>query len=250
MHTRRKTTRGAFTMVEMMVVLGVIVLAAGIALPSISALLSAGADKQSYNLISAQIRAARSTAMRNGTYAGVHIQMADGDRNPDLEGVCFTSLVTLESMDTSYAKFDIAPESKPERVPGNLAFGDLSNEKTQIFAGGGNGEFDYKSPTSFTTMTIVFSPNGRLVRSVQGREIRLSPGSDLVTSSGARTGLWTTNRTSPDASGTQDAEYGTAAICMFNYKQFDSANDKGNYINRNAILLPINIHTGQLFPLD
>ncbi|MFP4139807.1 MAG: Tfp pilus assembly protein FimT/FimU [Phycisphaerae bacterium] len=249
MHTRRKTTRGAFTMVEMMVVLGVIVLAAGIALPSISALLSAGADKQSYNLISAQIRAARSLAMRNGTYAGVHIQMADADRNPDLEGVCFTSLVMLESMDTSQANFDIAPESKPERVPGNLAFGDLSNEKSQIFAGG-DGEFDYKSPKSFTTMTIVFSPNGRLVRSVQGREIRLSPGSDLVTSSGARTRLWTTNRTSPDAGGTQDAEYGTAAICMFNYKQFDSANDKGNYINRNAILLPINIHTGQLFPLD
>ncbi len=249
MRRRRKTTRDAFTMVEMTVVLGVIILAAGIALPSINALLSAGADKQSYNLISAQIRAARTLAMRNGTYAAVHIQMADGSRNPELEGVCFTALVELDSLESSHANFDLVAGKSPQRVPGDVAFGDLTNEKDQIFSGG-SGEFSYSSPKSFTTMTIVFSPNGRLVRSVQGREIRLLPTSALVTSSGDRTRLWTTNRTSPGAAGTQDSEHGTAAICLFNYKEFDSSNNKSTYINRNAILLPINIHTGQLFPLD
>jgi type II secretory pathway pseudopilin PulG len=233
-------------MVEMMVVLGVIILAAGIALPSISDLLSAGADKQAYNMVSAQIRAARSLAIRKGTYAGLHIQIADASRQPDLEGVCFTSLVVLDRIENNEAYFDKAPESSPRRVPGTIAFGDLSNEKSQIFSGG-DGSFRYGSPDSFTTMTIVFSPEGRIVHSVQGNPIGLAPDGKLVSGGGA---VWSTNRSSPGESGGGSTEYGTAAICLFNYREFDLSSEKGEYIDKNAILLPINVHTGQLFPLD
>ncbi len=238
--------RAGFTMVEMMVVLGVIILAAGIALPSITSLMQSGADKQAYNLISAQIRAARALAIEEGTYAGVHIQLADKGANPDLEGTCYSGIVIFQQMDSeanpTVAYFDVAGGYDVHPIPGNIAFGDLSNEKNSI---GGSGDFSYGNPDSFTTMTMIFAPSGRLVYSVQGKPVRLSPTSPFV--SGPRR-LWDGNR-----GGGQREEFGTSAICMFNYREFSlagSSTDKSKYMNQNAILLPVNVHTGQLFPLE
>ncbi|MFP4052371.1 MAG: Tfp pilus assembly protein FimT/FimU [Phycisphaerae bacterium] len=238
--------RAGFTMVEMMVVLGVIILAAGIALPSITTLMQSGADKQAYNLVAAQIRAARALAIEEGTYAGVHIQLADDRKNPDMEGTCYAGVVIFQQMDSetnpTMAYFDVAGGYDVHPIPGNMAFGDLSNEKGTI---GGGGDFSYGNPKSFTTMTLIFAPSGRLIYSVQGKPVRLSPTSPFVSGSNA---LWDDDRGSG-----QREEFGTSAICMFNYREFSlagSSSNKSDYMNKNAILLPVNVHTGQLFPLE
>ena len=234
MNARTHKTRG-FTMVEMMVVLGVIIMAAGIALPSINTLLQSGADKQAYNLIASQIRAARALAIETGNYAGVHIQMADKQKNPDLAGTCYAGVVAFQQMDNKVnpkvAYFDVAGGYDVQPIPGSIAFGDLSNDRSSMDGGG-----------SFTTMTLVFAPNGRLVYSVQGVPVRLSPTSAFV--SGTRP-LWDANR-----GGGSNEEYGTSAICLFNYRNFEAADDKSKFMNVNAIYLPVNVHTGQLFPLE
>jgi Tfp pilus assembly protein FimT len=228
-------------MVEMMVVLAVIILAAGIALPSISALLSAGADKQAYNLISAQIRAARSLAIREGEYTAVHIQMADPD---DLEGKCYSAVLIFETFSGSApaydaAEFELATGYLPQAVPGNIAFGDVDEALS-------GSSFNVDGASSFTAMTLVFSPNGKLVHSVQGVPVRIKSNSPLVTDSAASgPALWSNNR-----DGSSPNEYGRSTICLFNYKDFQAAGDKDAYLEKNAIILPINVHTGQLYPLD
>ena len=69
--------RIGFTLIELMVVLAIISLLAGIAIPTLAKLFGAGAAEEAHNILSAQLSAARALAVGKGTYAGVHIQLAD-----------------------------------------------------------------------------------------------------------------------------------------------------------------------------
>ncbi len=72
-----KTPRRAFTLVEMLVVLAIMALAATAAIPLINKAIDSNARVQGYNLMAALIKGARTTAIRTGRHAAVHHQRLD-----------------------------------------------------------------------------------------------------------------------------------------------------------------------------
>ena len=83
----------AFTLIELVIVMSIIVLVAGIALPTIGTLLTSGGDAQAYNLLAGQLTIARALAVQKGTYVGVHVQMSD---RLDSAGQCYSAVVELD----------------------------------------------------------------------------------------------------------------------------------------------------------
>jgi type II secretory pathway pseudopilin PulG len=254
----------------MMVVIGLVALMASMALPSIIALFNSGADAQAYNLISAQITAARAKAVLSSTYAGVHVQMADalndaedGLLRPELKEMCFSGLIVYDS-EKKY--FDLIPGMAPQRIPGNIAFGYASEAVTPPSAGAagtleatiGNSASSLfegaaaENMTKFTTFSVIFNPLGAVTRFVNGNPIKFNDQSpifnDVATTDVARFGskrLWRL----VNIDYVQD-RYGTTAITMFDVAEYSSASNKVAYLNENAQLLPLNVHTGQLYKRD
>lgn len=96
----RRHAQPAFTLVEMMVVLSMVVMVAMMALPNINRALKANADAQAYNMMSAMIKSARTVAIRDGVYACVHHQLADptSPGGTRLRGVSFLAVLTTASV--------------------------------------------------------------------------------------------------------------------------------------------------------
>jgi prepilin-type N-terminal cleavage/methylation domain-containing protein len=267
-----------FTLLEMMVVIGLVALMASMALPSIVALFNSGADAQAYNLISAQITAARAKAVLSSTYAGVHVQMADalndagdGLLRPELKEVCFSGLIVYYPANyfapNTLACFDLMPGMAPQRIPGNIAFGyaseavtgnnraglactleaTIGNSASSLFEGAAA-----ENMTKFTTFSVIFNPLGAVTRFVNGDPIKFNDQSpifnDVATTDVTRFGakrLWRLVNI-----GYVQDRYGTTAITMFDVAEYSSASNKVAYLNENAQLLPLNVHTGQLYKRD
>ncbi len=249
--------RTGFTLLEMMVVVGLVIVLATVTLPSIIALFNAGADAQAYNLLAAQLTAARALAIEKGDYAGVHVQLADAEDEddpgallrPELEHVCYSALVNRRSSTRMFKVYET-----PRRVPGSMCFGKIVSG-----AGGTVSGESYTSASEnvsrFTTFTVVFDPFGSAVRTVQGGPVQFDPNDAVFTD--------------PDPGeiedylGSQrlwelDDQYcqnqnAVTAMTMFDfagyYNPAAGSGDNG-YLNENAQFLPLNIHTGQLYPRE
>ena len=77
MQTRMRSRRNGFTLVELTVVLTLVALVAAMAMPMIVRVLEANAYSQAYYAMSAMLRAARTTALIEDTYVGMHHQKID-----------------------------------------------------------------------------------------------------------------------------------------------------------------------------
>ena len=205
----RSAPNGAFTLLEMMVVVGLIAVMAAMALPSVIALYNAGADAQAYNLVSAQLTAARARAVTSNTFAGIHVQMADvllsdtgltgtGLVHPDLQGVTYSGLILYDS---EQKHFDIMTGMAPTRVPGTVSLGYASEEISPpagstgtgylegTLASGGSSESPFigsgtgttatgvANLSKLTTFSVVFSPLGAVTRFVNREPIRFNQNS-------------------------------------------------------------------------
>jgi len=274
----RPSPAGGFTLLEMMVVIGLVSLMVSMALPSVIALFNAGADAQAYNLITAQLTAARAQAVVGSTYAGIHVQMADAPLSeidaaqnptllrPKLAGVCFSGMLNYDP-NIGARSFDLV--SAPVRIPGAIAFGYASQEVTGTNRDGlqctleatlgenSNAPFTGVAGTlrKFTTFSVIFNPVGAVTRFVDGGPVRLNPQSRAFSDYGvvdpADLELYGSQRiwrlTNTDY--VQD-RYGVTALTMFNIAEYESAASDAKrleYLNENAQVLPLNIHTGQLY---
>ena len=223
-----------------MVVIGVIVAAAAIALPSFISIFTSGADKQAHNLLSAQLAAARALAIENSTYAAVHVQLNDGVEDdggtpiPQESQVCYSALFILNN-DTGW--FELAPNFFPRAMPGMTAFGKLND--TYV-----DGTGNYKNMgdvTGFTTFTIVFSPDGSVVKQVNNADITFETGEEngSIFHLDDPRQLWEPPGVKP----------GATAVTLFNYAEFigRAAAVRADYLNLNGQFIPINVYTGGLF---
>jgi Tfp pilus assembly protein FimT len=95
----------------MLVVISMIALIAGITLPSIVRLFRAGAEEQAYNILAAQLTSARALAVREGTYAGVHIQRADATDELYDQRICYAAVVVFD-------RFGDKTQGEPDVVRG------------------------------------------------------------------------------------------------------------------------------------
>jgi type II secretory pathway pseudopilin PulG len=214
-----------FTLVEMLIVISLIILLATTAVPSFVGLFEAGTATQAYNILSSQLSAARAYAMERGTFAGVHIQRADAvNANLGLPktNVCYSAIVAWDGGSlgnlVGVAGFEV------RRMPGHMGFGDV----------------DKLGAADFTTVTILFSRTGGLVRKLNGQQVRIAGGDPLLM---LPTALW-----SPNRGGGATLADPAKAVYMFDLAQRDMVSDKSAYVTRNSQIMAINVNTGLLFP--
>ena len=100
----------AFTLIELIAVIMVMGLVGAIVLPSAMALFAAGAVDQARNVLAGQLAAARALAIQDGTYYGVHVQMADEDAT-GLSNACFSAIISVDPAHPGFF-FKLAARSK------------------------------------------------------------------------------------------------------------------------------------------
>jgi len=225
---RNQKSSIGFTLIEMVAAVALVILIAGVALPSIVSLFKAGSDAQAYNLLAGQLTAARALAIAEGTYAGVHVQLADPTVNTKLAGTCWSAVVIYRDDEDVDKKFVLAEGFIPQRMPGNMAFGEPTNNPTDL--------------DDFTSLTVVFSPSGAVVTQVAGANIDFNDTDPLFDATDPRR-LWDI--------GIANDEQGISALTMFDYVQLRARSGSAQweaYLNEAGQLIPINVYTGQLFP--
>jgi len=217
--------RFAFTLVELMIVISIIILIVTTALPSVVTIFTSGSEAQAYNTLVAQLTAARALAIQSATHAGVHVQLAD---NPRVGKKCFASVV-WDDPNTDAHLFSIPENYFPRRIPGGMAFGEVPGDPAD---------------PGFTTLTIVFSPTGAAVKYVYGEEITFDDDADrnpAFAAAGPEKWLWNAPPIEP----------GAVAVRIFNYSEASSSSDFAAYVEANSSPpIPLNIYTGQLFPKE
>jgi len=254
-HRRRRA--GAFTLMELLVVIGVMALVAAAAVPSIWHVFSAGSEAQAYNLMAAQLTAARAEAVQSEAFSGVHVQFAADGTRRDIKNACFTSMVRYSG--GSNGTFGSIPGYMPRRMPGSIGFGEIPGTSSK-FIDSGTGDFksvdgDLNTQSNlddFSSFTVVFSPGGAAVRQTPLNDpgnpnrtgnIFFNAGDPLFSGT---TKLWE----STVANGSGDGECPATAMTLFDYAELKKASDPAVYLNENAQYLPVNVHTGQLFPRE
>lgn len=232
--------RSGFTLVELMVVIALISVATALALPSIMHLFNSGADAQAYNLVGAQLTAARAIAIRNHTYAGVHVQLGDArdaSNNPiwpKLTGTCFSAIVVR---DRKSGLFRV--QGQPQKVPGSYAFGKIDSATVS------GSSYSATDPVAFCNFTVVFTPGGDLAKRVDNGQVQFDSNEPIfhtdpnATNVTGQSKLWELPA----------AAEGVLALTMFNYTEYIllSGSNRTNYLNSYAQFLPVNAHTGQIY---
>jgi len=234
--TATRPRRPAFTLVEIVITIGVLVLVATIAMPSVVAIINAGSDNQAYNLLSAQLKGARALAIESQNYTALHVQMAYPATG--YEDVCFATIMVLNAAGD---KFIPADGFGPRRMPGNMAFGDLHGVL------GGSPYGPISDLTDFTTFTVVFNPAGQAVKQVKGGNVELDTTHAIFTegpTNDPKVELWR----SSDATD----ELAATALTLFDYREIKprSPADRATYLNANGQILAVNVFTGQLLPRE
>lgn len=249
--SRRGPLRRAFTLMELLVVIGVIALIAAVVVPSISSVFTAGADAQAFNLMTGQVSAARSEAVQSGTFAGLHVQLADATANPSLMGTCYTSIFLYQPPNPPgipQGRFLPARGYLPRRMPGHVAFGEIS----PTFLDPSTGDFRAGTMNSapgfadFTSFTVVFSATGTAVMTMADvGNVVLETTNDLFAGNKK---LWNPGAANDSGPG----EPPVTAMTIFDATEVSkitlSGSDPATHLNQNKQLLPLNVHTGQFFP--
>jgi len=226
---------GGFTLFELLIVIGIIVMVAGLAMPSIISLLTSGGDAQAFNVLSGQLTVARALAIENQTYIAVHSQLGQeggSSSGKDITTTCFIAITRLEP-DTSPPRFKLMEGFTVTPVPGSIAFGEISDNSVA------GTSFNLKQGVEgFTSFSVIFSPQGEVVKTVNGETIQFS-------SKLAGVGqLWSASLA--------NNEEGVVAITQFDYSELMALPDEkqAEYLDATGQLLPINTYTGRLFARD
>jgi hypothetical protein len=148
----------------------------------------------------------------------------------------------------TFQKFTLAPGYEPRKLPGNWAFGEVLGPGSYVKAdstydatklGNGGPENIY----TFTTLTVVFSPSGQLVRKVNGKDIEFEFDTSTPTNTlfSGTTKIWDSSLVSP-------AKAGVAAVTMFDWSKvrFMDAAGRAAELSKSGQFLAVNVNTGQL----
>jgi len=241
----RRRDRG-FTLLELAVTLTVILLAATMVVPSVAKMLASSADTEAFNLVAAQLTAARAEAVSGATYAGIHVQLGAPQKMSD------QAYSMVIQYDEGSGVFRRPANFFPHRVPGKMAFGELSASFIQTAlptAQNPNPPSTYRNLRDqflpdFCAFSVIFSPYGSVVSKVNNASIRFDPNDAMFNSSNNDTYLWAFA-----VANEQAGEEGISAFTMFDYAELSTRDQGGRaqYLNDNGQFMPVNMHTGQLF---
>ena len=249
-----------FTLIELSVTIAIILMIVAIVVPTMTKLLSSRSQEEAFNLIAAQLTAARAEAIAGNTYAGVHVQL--GPKGSKREHVSYSLVIILppdklnnyvEGSSTDKLTFTLAKPFIPQKLPGGTALGKLTSTYikdppppppnppagTVVDTQGSYKNLtDTNLEKSFTSLSVIFSPNGTVVEQVKGGNINFESNDPLFNGS---TKLW-------DFANANN-QRGVMAFTMFNFPKVWKlvGTDRTDFMDQNGQFLPVNMHTGQLF---
>jgi len=232
---RRRKRPAGFTLIELAVALTIILMIVTMAVPTLTTMLGSRASMEAFNLVAAQLSAARAEAISSNTHAGIHVQL---DYQTEMaDKTAYSMIIAYDEANSVFKRPDIF---MPQELPGNTALGQL----TSNFVTAANPGTYYNIGTdnqleAFCAFSVIFSPDGAVVKHVKGGNIRFSSSDPMF--QGSQTKLW-------DFS-IANNKLGVTAFTMFDYLEILKREpaDRMNYLNAHGQFLPVNMHTGQLF---
>lgn len=231
---RERTKQGGFTLPELLTVVAMMILIGTFSLPTVFRALNSGAEAQAFNMVYAQMNAARTLAMKTGNFTCLHFQVATG--HTALRDTCFAGVFAYS---TTTNTFSPAPGYDLLRIPGKMALGRITpNTSSGTVYLDNAGNFQNVSDASgnidpyFTEGTVIFAPNGTVVTQVNGQNIAF-----------AATTAWTSFWDPTYVSTT-----GITALTLFNYAGLygSDVSWRNFYMSQNGEIIPINVYSGQL----
>ena len=230
-----RPARRAFTFIELMVVIALIVIVSTIALPSFLKLFSSGADAQAYNMMSAQLSVARADAVVEGKYYLMHTGIGNVNASANLpKYTAYMAILVGKEDANGNIEFELAPGRRPRNIPGNYAFGGISSDTMS----GDNFTVGSGDLAAFTRFSILFGPNGEVLKSPASSA---TAGSIVMNDSNLFGAPTSSNvRIWPSA----PSEPGLSAMALFHYP---SAKTNSSHINEEAEFMAINTYTGKFF---
>ncbi len=240
---------GGFTLTELVLVIAIIMIAIGVALPGVVGLLTADAEVQARKTLGALLGAARSLAIEKQSYVMVHVQMG-------LDGNCWAGVLERKlSGDPGDNEHRFVPVAAhpPRQIPEGYAFGEISDDSTSggHFVGISDGGLH-----DFTSFHVIFGPDGSLAQLVPERDgtlvnARFDKGQAIFTggpTADEEIKVW-------DDDDDLLREPGVPrAIVMFPYSEleplsvgaWDVPGSRACYLERNRRFLVINPYTGHV----
>ena len=168
-----KRHRAGLTIIELLVVTGIIAAMVAISIPAIRAMQNSFDSTGTTSMISAALSTARTLAISNRQYVGVRFQKA-GDMNDVLNADQYMIFIIYDKDQTGWVCGFAAVEGyKPMKLPQNIGVIDKTvrtpRDATVIDCGGSYTEnplANFNTNVDIvdtTTFSIVFSPAGKLV---------------------------------------------------------------------------------------
>jgi prepilin-type N-terminal cleavage/methylation domain-containing protein len=174
---KRTAGQRGLTLIEMLVVVGIIAMLVGLGAPAVKALLASFESEDSVRaMVQTALSTARGMAMEQQRYAGVRFQKASCGEGDGLANPQYMTFIVHDNEATGLASGFRAVEGlKPIRLPDR--FGVMDLVKVDRVVGGSNAiSIQSESPVSkdadidtvaevndVTTFSVVFSPAGHLV---------------------------------------------------------------------------------------
>ena len=156
----KRNQKAAFSMVEMLVVLGIIAVLVALAIPAISTMQKSYNSTGTESMIGSALATARTLAISHQQYAGVRFQKA-GEPNNVRKADQYMIFIIYEEpkkMSNLTDAFRAVDGYKPMKLPENIGIMDMTNINLDA-----NINDDTKLSDA-TTFSIIFSPAGKLVK--------------------------------------------------------------------------------------
>ena len=246
--------RRAFTLAELLVVIGIIALSLSVVLPTVRGLFYAGADTQAIAMASAMLGSARGLAIETRNYALLHVQPEKGEVNDDDLGERMWMMVMKYDLASGlFAQYEGFP---PQQVPGEMGYGQVggaldpsSGGVTSEFVSGDNYSAelsDDEKLKDFCTFNVVFSSDGSVITQVDGGDPQFDSAAPVFTASATykKQQIW---KFSEDLVN----EGGVRVMTVFNYRNVRlNAAKRASILNDCGVYLCVNPYTGQLIPTE
>ncbi len=232
---RRPLRAQAFTLAELLVVTGVIVVALGIVVPSLHGLFTQRSDAEAEAAFGGMITLARGVAIGRESYGLLHVQMG-GD------GRCWAAVFRY---DFGTGRFVQAEGTRPHQFMEHMAFGEISDAprsdaggyyvKGSEYAGTVNTPAGWKG---FTTFNVIFAPDGSVVTEVGGSAPVLDENQPVFKGTGKEK-IW-------EYSSKAVNETGVWAVTVFDYSIANLQSNRSAYLDKVGRFVCINRYTGRL----
>jgi type II secretory pathway pseudopilin PulG len=118
----------AFTLVELLVVISIIIILLAVSIPTIRALTKSNSQKQAVNLLTTLLANARATAISTHKYSGIVVyEYPAPTPGNGTESTSYVQLITQSSVSGRLRYFTRVPRTAPQRLPSGIQVATLDD---------------------------------------------------------------------------------------------------------------------------